>query len=130
MADFCKKCSIEVWGEDGGDLAGLTTPDQQAAGLYCEALCETCGFILVNPDGSRKAFLRDPSRSPPETPNVSMKELDMNDVFYAEPGKAFATTRDVWSSIFMRRTGESPTNAAQAVESWIADGRLVKRTGD
>ena len=60
MADFCKACSIEVWGEGGGDLTGLTTPDQQAAGLYREALCETCGLILVNPftigrDGTRAA---------------------------------------------------------------------------
>ena len=54
MADFCKACSIEVWGEDGGDLTGLTTPDQQAAGLYREALCETCGFTIVNPFNIRR----------------------------------------------------------------------------
>lgn len=37
MADFCKQCSIDNFGEDFGDLAGLCQP-----GEVVEALCEGC----------------------------------------------------------------------------------------
>jgi hypothetical protein len=53
MADFCKACSIQVFGEDYGDLAGLTTPENVADGLYCNVLCKGCGAIQVHPDCSR-----------------------------------------------------------------------------
>lgn len=46
MADFCKECSIEVFGEDCGDLAGLCEDDECIA-----VLCEHCGFILVDHTG-------------------------------------------------------------------------------
>jgi hypothetical protein len=51
VADFCKLHSIEVWGEDMGDLAGLSTPEDTTNGLYAPALCETCGIILVDHTG-------------------------------------------------------------------------------
>lgn len=57
MADLCHACAIETWGEDAGDLAGLTTPEQADAGRYAVALCEGCGPILVDPAGGRVATL-------------------------------------------------------------------------
>lgn len=48
MADFCKQCSITEFGEDYGDLAGLSTPEDTAAGLYPIVICEGCGVIQVN----------------------------------------------------------------------------------
>lgn len=52
MADFCKQCSIVVWGKDMKDLAGLSTEEDTKAGLYCSALCEDCGWIQVDHEGS------------------------------------------------------------------------------
>jgi hypothetical protein len=53
MADFCRHCSIAIFGQDSGDLAGLTTAEDMARGLYAGALCEGCGvYILVDPDGA------------------------------------------------------------------------------
>ncbi len=49
MADFCKACSIELFGEDGKDLANLG--GHPSLGMGWKALCEGCGFILVNEDG-------------------------------------------------------------------------------
>lgn len=48
MADFCKQCSLQMFGEDHRDLAGIAPPDGVAL-----ALCENCGEILVNHDGER-----------------------------------------------------------------------------
>ena len=48
MADFCKQCSIQQFGEDFGDLAGLCTEMDNEHNQYPEALCEGCGFIQVN----------------------------------------------------------------------------------
>ena len=52
MADFCKQCSIEHFGKDFGELAGLTTEADFKKGLYVVTLCEGCGPIQVLPDGS------------------------------------------------------------------------------
>lgn len=51
MADLCKKCSIETWGKDFGDLAGITTPEETEQEIFAYALCEGCGDILVNHEG-------------------------------------------------------------------------------
>ena len=51
MADFCKACSIEVFGEDFGDLKGLSTEEDTRKELYCVALCEHCGPIQVDHEG-------------------------------------------------------------------------------
>ena len=48
MADFCKQCSIQQFGEDFGDLAGLCTEMDNEHNQYPNALCEGCGFIQVN----------------------------------------------------------------------------------
>lgn len=47
MADFCKQCSIDNFGEDFGDLKlGPLEP-----GKYWVVLCEDCGPIQVNQEG-------------------------------------------------------------------------------
>jgi hypothetical protein len=51
MADFCQQCAIETFGEDIGDLAGITTEEQEAKGLYCVVLCEGCGMTQVDSKG-------------------------------------------------------------------------------
>ena len=52
MADFCKQCSVEVFGEDSLDLADITKLGDQMASLYVKVLCETCGFIQVDWKGN------------------------------------------------------------------------------
>lgn len=42
MADFCKQCSEELFGEDFGDLKGLCTE-----GDFVQTICEGCGFDCV-----------------------------------------------------------------------------------
>jgi hypothetical protein len=51
MADFCKQCSVKTFGEDFGDLAGITKPEDEARELYCVVLCEGCGCIQVDSEG-------------------------------------------------------------------------------
>ena len=46
MADFCKECSIEIYGEDSGDLKGLCE-----AGFVAMVICEGCGPTYVDPEG-------------------------------------------------------------------------------
>lgn len=53
MADFCKECSEEMFGADYGDLAGISTAQNTADGLYACVLCEGCGPILVDHRGLR-----------------------------------------------------------------------------
>jgi hypothetical protein len=52
MSSFCKQCSIDVFGEDFGDMADLSTAEDTAKGLYAFALCEDCGYIQVDHTGS------------------------------------------------------------------------------
>lgn len=51
MADFCKACSIEVFGEDFGEHKGLSTAEDTANGLYCVGICESCGVTQVDHEG-------------------------------------------------------------------------------
>lgn len=53
MAEFCKGCSIDTFGEDFGDFAGLTTPEDMKNGRSVVVLCEDCGHCHVDPDGKR-----------------------------------------------------------------------------
>lgn len=46
MADFCKKCSLEHFGEDFGDLKGLCLK-----GEVISTLCEGCGWVKVDHQG-------------------------------------------------------------------------------
>ena len=51
MADFCKQCSIELFGKDFGDMEGLSTAEHTESGLYPHVLCEGCGGIQVDHEG-------------------------------------------------------------------------------
>ena len=51
VADFCKQCSIENFGEDFGDLARLKGDETLKEGFGWCALCEGCGPTLVNNEG-------------------------------------------------------------------------------
>lgn len=51
MADFCKKCSIDMFGEDFNDLAGISTLEDDAKELYANVICEGCGCVQVNSKG-------------------------------------------------------------------------------
>ncbi len=60
MADFCMECSIEIFGEDFGDLAGLGNGETLPAGHGWSCLCEGCGYmILVDDLGKRLQSDRD-----------------------------------------------------------------------
>lgn len=48
MADFCKKCSIKMFGEDYEELANITTEDDTKHDMYAVVLCESCGPIQIN----------------------------------------------------------------------------------
>jgi hypothetical protein len=52
MADFCKACSIDIFGEDFKELALITKEEDWKGGKACTALCEGCGFIQVDPEGN------------------------------------------------------------------------------
>lgn len=56
MADFCKQCSIVIFGEDFGELANLITPEEEAQGLCALALCEGCGSTRVDIEGNCLEF--------------------------------------------------------------------------
>ena len=52
MSDFCKQCSMDVFGEDFGDMAKLSTLEDTANKLYASVLCEDCGYIQVDHEGN------------------------------------------------------------------------------
>lgn len=52
MADFCRACSIDLFGKDLRELAGLTDPASWAEGRASRAICEGCGFVQVDPEGN------------------------------------------------------------------------------
>lgn len=52
MAEFCKQCSIEMFGKDFGDLKGLSTEQHDKDELYCCVICEGCGHIQVDSNGA------------------------------------------------------------------------------
>ena len=63
MADLCQTCTIETWGFDTRNLAGLTTQGDTAAGNHAVVLCEGCGLIQVDHDGKRVERLLTPAES-------------------------------------------------------------------
>ena len=52
MADFCKQCSLDMFDEDFGDLAGLSTIEHTARQEFAVALCEGCGPCQVDHTGT------------------------------------------------------------------------------
>jgi len=54
MADFCKECSEYYFDMDYGNLANITTEQEEKQGLFAGVLCEGCGEgVLVNKKGKR-----------------------------------------------------------------------------
>ncbi len=51
MSDFCQQCSYEKFGDDFGELADITTPEEWEKGLASIVICEGCGPIQVDPEG-------------------------------------------------------------------------------
>ena len=51
MADFCAQCSIEIFGEDFGDLKGLIKEKDARKGLVACVICEGCDFTEVDHTG-------------------------------------------------------------------------------
>jgi hypothetical protein len=53
MADFCKQCSIDMFGKDFKELANCVTEEQfKNEGLMATVLCEGCGAIQVDHEGN------------------------------------------------------------------------------
>ena len=50
MAEFCRQCSIELFGKDFGEAARPGKPDPEP-GYGWGFLCEGCGFTVVNKEG-------------------------------------------------------------------------------
>ena len=59
MADFCKQCSIDMFGEDMRDLAGVgdceLTQEELDDGMGFNVLCEGCCNAFVDNDGKCRA---------------------------------------------------------------------------
>lgn len=52
MADFCKQCSIELFGKDYGNFVDIA--EDMGVALV---LCENCGRIFVDQTGERIQFV-------------------------------------------------------------------------
>jgi len=52
MADFCKACSIELFGKDFEDHKGITTEQMWKELHAVTVICEGCGPIQVDPEGN------------------------------------------------------------------------------
>ena len=52
MADFCKQCSIDHFGQDTKDLADITSREDWEKQQACVVICEGCGVIQVDPEGN------------------------------------------------------------------------------
>lgn len=52
MADFCKACSVNMFGEDFKELANITQVAAWQEGKAVTVLCEGCGPVQVDPDGN------------------------------------------------------------------------------
>jgi len=48
MADFCTQCSIEIFHEDMGDMANISTKEDTENEMYAVVLCEGCGPTQVD----------------------------------------------------------------------------------
>ena len=52
MADFCRQCSIAIFGKDFGELAGIISAEDTANGYVSSVvICEGCGPIQVDHAG-------------------------------------------------------------------------------
>ncbi len=51
MADFCKQCALNIFGEDSGDFAGISKAEDTANHTYALVICEGCGATQVDHEG-------------------------------------------------------------------------------
>lgn len=51
MSDFCKQCSIDIWGEDTEDMKGISNEQDTLNNMYALVLCEDCGPCQVDHNG-------------------------------------------------------------------------------
>lgn len=73
MAEFCRQCSIRVFGEDMRDFVGITRASHTKRGTYALVICEGCGptsvdheGVCVSPECDEKHGLL--PKEPPEQP--------------------------------------------------------------
>lgn len=52
MADYCKQCSLDIFGMDYRELAGITQKEEWEQGRAASTICEGCGAIQIDPDGN------------------------------------------------------------------------------
>lgn len=52
MADFCRACATEIFGEYNGDMNGVTSEKDWQEGRAGVTICEGCGLIQVDPEGN------------------------------------------------------------------------------
>jgi hypothetical protein len=83
MADFCKQCSEELFGEDFGDfkIEGYATGDGEwhrpSENYRCHVLCEGCGFnCLVDRDGRcwSETCLKHHATAPDKSDDIVIQE--------------------------------------------------------
>lgn len=54
MAGYCSDCAQRLFGDPGDDFAGLTSPEDNARGVFAYVLCEGCKTnIFVDHTGAR-----------------------------------------------------------------------------
>ena len=66
MADFCKQCSLDNFGEDFEDLKGLGEGQNLKPGHGWLVLCEGCGPAIVDAEGRCIAAHCDKKHGAPE----------------------------------------------------------------
>lgn len=53
MADFCKQCAVEAFGDDvSSDFEGILSEQEADMGYIIEVLCEGCGPTEVDEKGT------------------------------------------------------------------------------
>lgn len=52
MSSFCRQCTNKFFQCDDTEMKNLCTIEDNINGLYTEALCENCGHIQVDHNGS------------------------------------------------------------------------------
>ena len=52
LGQYCAACSMELFGEDRGDFAGLVSEEDWAKGRAANVVCRGCGATLVDPGGN------------------------------------------------------------------------------
>ena len=52
MADYCRACSVELFGKYYGDMNEITSKEDWDRGEAGVVICEGCGVIQVDPEGN------------------------------------------------------------------------------